>query len=226
MKDKLSDVLKMFSSTADGVFAVDGNQRIIYWSPSARALLGFTPREVLGKDCFQVIAGGDYQNHPYCRRDCPVMASARKGEAVASYDVQARTKDGADVWLNTTIVSLPEDVARKRVVVHLFRDVTKRRRAEELAEEMIDSVSRFTAGPPEEPKEVTPYPPPGPSLTAREIQVLKLLAVGTSTEAIARTLGVTRSTARNHIESVLSKLGVHSRLQAVVYATEHGLVER
>jgi DNA-binding NarL/FixJ family response regulator len=117
-------------------------------------------------------------------------------------------------------------VARKRVVVHLFRDVTKRRRAEELAEEMIDSVSRFTAGPPEEPEEVTPYPPPGPNLTARELQVLKLLAVGTSTEAIARTLGVTRSTARNHIESVLSKLGVHSRLQAVVYATEHGLVER
>jgi PAS domain S-box-containing protein len=226
MKDKLSDVLKMFSSTADGVFAVDGNQHIIYWSPSARALLGYTPREVMGKDCYQVIAGGDYQDHPYCRRDCPVMASARRGEAVASYDVQSRTKDGADVWLNMTIVSLPEDVARKRVVVHLFRDVTTRRRAEELAEEMIESVSRFTAGPPAEPEEVTPYPPPGPNLTARELQVLKLLAVGTSTEAIARTLGVTRSTARNHIESVLSKLGVHSRLQAVVYATEHGLVER
>jgi two-component system nitrate/nitrite response regulator NarL len=35
---------------------------------------------------------------------------------------------------------------------------------------------------------------------------------------------VSRSTARNHIESILAKLGVHSRLQAVVYASRHGLI--
>jgi PAS domain S-box-containing protein len=226
MKAKLSDLLDVFSNTRDGVFAVDGRQHIIYWSAGARALLGHPSRDVLGKNCYDVIAGGDYQEHPYCRRDCPVMLSARKGEPVASYDVRSRTKDGDERWLNTTIVTLPQAVSRKTVVVHLFRDVTQRRRAEELAEEMVQAVGNFTAAAPEVGEEVLPYPPPGPNLTTRELQVLKLLASGTGTEAIARALGVTRSTARNHIESVLGKLGVHSRLEAVVYATRHRLLER
>ena len=51
-----------------------------------------------------------------------------------------------------------------------------------------------------------------------------LLASGVATEEIASTLGVSRSTARNHIESILAKLGVHSRLQAVVYASRRGLL--
>ena len=226
MNVKLSEQLQAFSNTLDGVFAVDDRQRIIYWSAGAQTMLGRSRREVMGKNCYDVIAGGDYQEHPYCRRDCPVLLAARKGEPVASYDVRSSTKDGAEMWLNTSIVSLPEDVAGRTVVVHLFRDVTQRRRAEELAEELVHSVNKFTAGAAEEQEEVTPYPPPGPNLTSRELQVLRLLASGTGTEAIARVLGVTRSTARNHIESVLSKLGVHSLLEAVVYATRHQLLEQ
>ncbi len=226
MKAKLSNQLKVFSNTLDGVFAVDGRQRIIYWSAGAQALLGHAQQDVLGQNCYEVVAGGDYQEHPYCRRDCPVVVSARKGEPVASFDVLSRSNDGADMWLNTSIIALPDAVASKTVVVHLVRDVTHRRRAEQLAEETVQSVGKFTAGAPEDQEEVVPYPPPGPNLTARELQVLRLLASGTGTEAIARALGVTRSTARNHIESVLSKLGVHSRLEAVVYATRHQLLEQ
>ena len=226
MQAKLSELMELFSNTRDGVFAVDGRQHIIYWSAGARSLLGLTSQDVLGKNCYDVIAGGDYQDHPYCRRNCPVVISARKGEPVATYDVRSRTKDGAEMWLNTTIVSLPEALVSKTVVVHLVRDVTQRRRAEQLAEEMVHSVGKFTAGPSEKSEEVAPYPPPGPNMTTRELQVLRLLASGTGTEAIARALGVSRSTARNHIESVLGKLGVHSRLEAVVYATRHRLLEQ
>lgn len=226
MRLKLSELLDIFSNTTDGVFAVDGKQRIIHWSDGARALLGHAPEDVLGKNCYDVVAGGDYQEHPYCRRDCPVVISARKGQPVASYDVRSLTKDGAEMWLNITVVSLPETVSRKTVVLHLFRDVTQRRRAEKLAEELVQSVGEFTARATEVREEVVPYPPPGPNLTGRELQVLRLLASGTGTEAIAHSLAVSRSTARNHIESVLSKLGVHSRLEAVVYATRHHLLDK
>jgi len=62
-------------------------------------------------------------------------------------------------------------------------------------------------------------------LTARERQVLRLLVVGESTQGIARRLGVTRSTARSHVQSLLGRLAVHSRVEAVRYALSHDLVD-
>ncbi|MCW2903133.1 MAG: two component transcriptional regulator, LuxR family [Streptosporangiaceae bacterium] len=61
-------------------------------------------------------------------------------------------------------------------------------------------------------------------LTPREREVLTRLARGESTVALARAMGVTRSTARSHVQSVLTKLGVHSQREAVIEAARHGLV--
>jgi DNA-binding NarL/FixJ family response regulator len=61
-------------------------------------------------------------------------------------------------------------------------------------------------------------------LTPREREVLTRLARGESTVALAKAMGVTRSTARSHVQSVLTKLGVHSQREAVIEAARHGLV--
>lgn len=61
-------------------------------------------------------------------------------------------------------------------------------------------------------------------LTPRERDVLARLARGDGTAALARDLGVSRNTARTHIQSVLTKLGVHSRLEAVAFAVRHDLI--
>ena len=62
-------------------------------------------------------------------------------------------------------------------------------------------------------------------LTERELEVLSLLAEGLGAQDIAARLHISAKTERNHVASILSKLGVHSRLQAVLYAARHGLVE-
>ncbi|MFD6105165.1 HD domain-containing phosphohydrolase [Nocardia salmonicida] len=61
-------------------------------------------------------------------------------------------------------------------------------------------------------------------LTARELDVLALLVRGRSTREIARALGISPRTAGSHIEHIYTKIGVHSRGSAAVFAMRHGLL--
>ena len=66
----------------------------------------------------------------------------------------------------------------------------------------------------------------GHELTTREREVLQLLSTGTSTAALAAALSVTPATTRNHIQSILNKLGAHSRLEAVAIASRENLLQK
>jgi DNA-binding NarL/FixJ family response regulator len=61
-------------------------------------------------------------------------------------------------------------------------------------------------------------------LTAREVEVLRALASGGSDAAIARNLGISPKTLRNHISNTYHKLGIHDRAQAMIVAVREGLV--
>jgi two-component system, NarL family, response regulator LiaR len=61
-------------------------------------------------------------------------------------------------------------------------------------------------------------------LTPRELQILQLLADGGTSDHIASRLDVSRNTLRTHIQNILMKLGVHSKLDAIVAAIRHGRV--
>ena len=61
-------------------------------------------------------------------------------------------------------------------------------------------------------------PVPAPLLTARQLEILQLVAEGRSTEEIARTLWLSAATVRNHIARTLRALGAHSRVEAVATA--------
>lgn len=63
------------------------------------------------------------------------------------------------------------------------------------------------------------------SLTSREKEVLRLMAEGIASRDIAKRLGISYTTVRTHIRSLGSKLGVHSKLEAIVKARELALVE-
>jgi two-component system nitrate/nitrite response regulator NarL len=62
-------------------------------------------------------------------------------------------------------------------------------------------------------------------LTRREREVLQALASGLSNKEIAQKLHMSVDTERTHMMNILNKLGVHSRLQALLFAARHGLVE-
>jgi len=69
-----------------------------------------------------------------------------------------------------------------------------------------------------------PVNPDAEFLTRREIEVLQLLAEGYSTERIADTLFISIHTVRNHVSKILTKLGAHSKLEAVAIASRDKIV--
>ncbi len=66
--------------------------------------------------------------------------------------------------------------------------------------------------------------PAGPQLTARESEVLSLLARGFSVSAIARSIFVSDSTAKTHISKIYEKLGASNRADAIMKAVRSGLL--
>ncbi len=63
-----------------------------------------------------------------------------------------------------------------------------------------------------------------PDLTVRELEVLRLIATGATNREIAQELVISEGTVKNHVSSILSRLGLRDRIQAALYAYERGLV--
>jgi len=65
----------------------------------------------------------------------------------------------------------------------------------------------------------------GPTLTERELEVLRLVAQGMANKDIAKELFISENTVKNHVRNILEKLHLHSRMEAVVYAVRENLLE-
>ena len=70
-----------------------------------------------------------------------------------------------------------------------------------------------------------PQAVPGPRLTAREMEVLRLVARGMNNRDIARDLFISENTVKNHVRNILEKLQLHSRMEAVMYAVRAKLLD-
>jgi len=82
-------------------------------------------------------------------------------------------------------------------------------------------VRRFTAPLPPLAHQPSSFPA---GLTAREVEVLRLVARGLTDTQIAELLVISHRTVTTHLSSIYNKLGVNSRMAAVRFATEHQLV--
>jgi PAS domain S-box-containing protein len=207
------DLAEMLTGTADGGFAIDGEGRIVLWNRAAESLLGYTVREAVGRRCCELLMGDDENGNRLCCRGCHVMVLTRTRTPVHSFDMRTRTKTGSTIWVNVSTLRVSSDEAGDRTV-HLIRDVTETREILALIRERVAS-----------PAPSTPAAPAGSSpLTPRQREILLLLASGLNTTAVADRLHVSPATVRNHVQRILGKLEVHSRLAAVAYATRNRLI--
>ncbi len=205
----------LFEGAADGVYFVAPGQEIVFWNAAAERITGLPADDAVGRQCYDVISGTDFLGRCFCKEGCTTITCVLGGISVENYDVLARPLPTRRLWVNVSIIPLRAAEYAEPIAVHVFREVEARRRESTiLASEMVAAVAGNGTAP------AVP-----PALTARELEVLRLLASGGSVRAIAEQLVVTRATARTHIENLMGKLSVHSRLEAVVYAAHHGLLE-
>ena len=220
-------------NTGDGVFIVDADKHIIRWNKGAERILGFSEPEILNLDCHHVISGSVLSDASICGENCRIHSGAIKGAPQKDFDILTQSINGAPLWLNVTTLSHSD--SGEPFIVHIFRDITQEKRRVLALDQFLDILGSSGAMPKdvliEKPmsRHAAPAKPselekPSAPLSAREIEVLTLLAEGLSTKGLAQKLNISHFTARNHIQNILVKLELHSKAQAVSYAFKKGIL--
>jgi PAS domain S-box-containing protein len=222
----MESLFQVLVNAADGAFVIDEDQHIVYWNQAAQEILGYTPDEVIGRNCYEILRGYDDKDKAICRHHCHVATTALTGSSVTTYDTCVRTRSGEVRWINVSILTFPNSDNVAPLVVHLFRDATQEKQNEQFARQVLSAAERLRESNITQTALSASADSSAKELTDREREVLSLLAQGLSTRDIAQTLSISPSTTRNHVQNILHKLQVHSRLEAVAYAFEHGLISR
>lgn len=205
------DIFNLLADAADGVAVMDRHLRFVLWNSAAEQLLGFRAHEVLGRYCYEVLGGRDICSDPVCHASCFVRG--RVGKPIPTRELLVSSKGGRPVRMNFSTLFVRSEKRRDiSLVVHIFREARDRGQAKPVVVEASGTSAQEAdlAG-----AKTTARKEP---LTLRESEVLQLLASGATTRAIADRLCISPLTVRNHIRSILAKLGVHSRLEAVIAA--------
>lgn len=206
----------------DGTFAVDSRQRIIYWDRGCEDLFGHTSESAYGKSCSDVLWGCDpATGASFCCHGCGVVQPGRNGGAPNSFSIQVSTQDDRSIRLSVNIVLIPSGDRNFWNAAHLLHVEGK--------PDVLTSLSYAQdKHPPATTRRrngiATKNGRAASCLTAREREVLALLAEGLTGAVIAKRLTISITTARNHLQHIQRKLGVHSQIEAVAYAYRHNLV--
>lgn len=218
-------LLEVLAEAPYGVYAVDMGQRIVFWNNTAERLLGYCAGEMLGRRCHDAVGGVAEGGVMRCEGNCSVIQWSKKGRIAPSQTLTIRTKDGARRWMSMVHVLLQASTRERSTVVHIFHDVSQEVEARQVLQKLSNIVASAT-GSRQPAKRSLPRDsdPLADRLSQREREVLQLLAQGVSARNLAEKLDISAATVRNHIQHILSKLGAHSRLEAVVEASRQGLL--
>jgi len=211
------DALDLIAGAGTAAFAIDRHDKIIYWNQEAEKLLGHPADAVVGRACFEVLAGRDAFGNLYCMRDCAVMKSAAEGASIEPYFMEVRGKNGANQRILVRAVPLPAAGPSFSCLMHIVES-GKSAEIDRLLAAMRSAAKPVAGGQkPDPPISVSP-------LTTREREIVNLLSNGYAALNIAARLNLSHATVRNHIQNILRKLEVHSQVEAIALAFRRGWI--
>lgn len=191
----------MVAVSAEAVVAVDGQDRVLAWGAAAQGLFGYPAAETVGLRLQDVLDGRDVFGNRLCRAGCWLRDAFQSGERIQRFEIDVRHAAGRRIRV-VVDANIADTGGADGWTYHFVPD---RRRSGAPSSETIEA-------------------DPPPVLTHRELAVLRLLARGAETADMARELGISTNTVRNHVQHLLDKLGARSRLQAVSLAGRLGFL--
>jgi DNA-binding NarL/FixJ family response regulator len=178
-----------------------------------------------------------------------IIERVARGECVQNFETQRITKDGSLLDMSVAISAIRDATGKVTGAAIVARDVTETHRstatqraleaqlrdANGLLDNLAGALRRrdlqdahrvHVAAPQDSPPQLVPTAPRGhgADLTARELEVLELMAHGMLNKQVAQRLGLSLNTVRNHSQNILYKLRAHSRLEAVAAAMRDGII--
>ncbi len=215
-------------SPAPTLLCTLGERVIIEVNEAFTAVFGHTAAHSVGKSMASLTIWADEAARRQFEAEIAGPGSVR--------NLEARLRCGDGNLINCLVSAEIVAINNDRCVLCVAQDITERKRNEEELVAAIETVMQDTswfsrsvieklaglrrgakagAGGPELAE-----------LTARERQVLELVAGGRSNDEIGAALHVTRNTVRNYLAAIYGKLDMHSRAEAIIWARERGLVPR
>ena len=221
-----SDKIFSLLATAEfGAYAVSVDQTIVFWNQGAQRILGYTPDQVVGRHCYDVVSGvvpGGLS--PECREGCPSIRCLRAGTVPGALELQVLCASGERKLVSLTPMVVAGERDDAPLLVHLFDDSPEEGTSDRAADSVRDQLSRVGADVVTDQPAAPPAPASAHTLSPRELEVLRLVSLGWSTPRIASDLGISPHTVRNHIRHFRHKLNATTKLEAVLTAMRMGML--
>jgi PAS domain S-box-containing protein len=216
-----SELFALLEQTADAAYTVTERGEIRSWNQAAEQLFGYSRAEVLGRHIDDVFDAYDsLGTEPLLGGADSAARDPKKSGYIRHFDLDVRTKSGARLWVNLSTIVFDNHRTGRRLLVRLARDMTQARLNEIVLSRMVGIAQQAISASGDASQQA-----PAETITTRELRTLQLFADGHTSAAVARKLGITAQTLRNHLHKINRKLRTHSRLEAVTHAQRRGLIK-
>ncbi len=190
--------LDVFLEVDDPVFVTDEEGRIEFCNQGAASLFGRTVQGMVGCRCWQVTGIRSQDGKMICRERCAPQRLAREGVLPESIPVVVTGAGETALPMDLFAFPVSPPFSGRLAMLHLLKPAHAAEHEPEAAQTVVESTELLR------------------HLSPRETEVLRHLANGLSTEAVASEMCLSPATVRNHIRSILSKLRVHHRIEAIL----------
>jgi PAS domain S-box-containing protein len=215
------DLRKLSEGTSDAAYVVNSEGVVVAWNKAAETLFGVSAKKAIGQACRTIVQGTD-ECGAVCSPNCTVQQAISRRRPLESFDLQVQTVDG-EQWCNVSVLITEDRNSTETYAIHIVRPGDLRKRLEMMVRDFIVSNPSLPAD-----QAVAMIgsrsAARGSDLSAREIEILRFLARGTTTKSVADLLHISLTTVNNHVQHILRKLDSHTRLEAIRRAEHAGLI--
>lgn len=214
-----AELFAFLEGASDGVFAVRETGEICFWNRAAQELFGYPEEKVMGRTCSELLHGVGALGTEVCHDRCVELQCTLKPKAMPNFDLNVATGGGERKWVNISTIPFLNRRTQKTLLIHLARDISDQKKREEVFRKMI-AVSHEVASLETTMNGAAPVTP----LSSQELEILRMFAAGNDAPHIAKALGISPQTLRNHLHHINKKLRTHNRLEAVTHAFRRRLI--